>query len=81
VPGRNCRPGVALAQGASHRERSGSLLTPSGKAGLRKGRRTYLRGRQRLFQAWAEAHGVHHAVARSVPEVVAVLKQWGVLDG
>lgn len=58
-----------------------SLLTPSGKAGLRKGRRTYLRGRQRLFQAWAEAHGVQHAVARSVAEVVAVLKQWGVLDG
>jgi hypothetical protein len=59
----------------------GSLLAPSGKAGLRRGRRTYLRGRQRLFQAWAEANGVRHAVARSVAEVVAVLKGWGVLDG
>jgi hypothetical protein len=56
-----------------------SLLTPSGKAGLRKGRRTYLRGRQRLFQAWAGMFHVEHAVCRSVDEVVAVLKQWGVL--
>lgn len=59
----------------------GSLLAPSGKAGLRRGRRTYLRGRQRLFEAWAGQYGVHHAVARSVNEVVAVLKGWGVLDG
>jgi hypothetical protein len=59
----------------------GSLLAPSGKAGLRKGKRTYLRGRQRLFQAWAEMFHVKHAVCRSVGEVVAVLKQWGVLDG
>jgi hypothetical protein len=56
-----------------------SLLAPSGKAGLRKGRRTYLRGRQKLFVAWAQAHGVRHAVARSVGEVVTTLQQWGVL--
>jgi hypothetical protein len=59
----------------------GSLLAPSGKAGLRRGRRTYLRGKQRLFAAWAEMFHVKHAVCRSVAEVVAVLKQWGVLDG
>jgi hypothetical protein len=55
------------------------LATDAGLTGWRKGRRTYLRGRQRLFQAWAQAHGVRHAVARSVAEVVAVLKGWGVL--
>ena len=57
-----------------------SLLTPSGKAGLRRGRRTYLRGRQRLFQAWAEMFHVKHAVCRSVPEVLTVLQQWGVME-
>jgi len=55
------------------------LATDAGLTGWRKGRRTYLRGKQRLFQAWAEMFHVKHAVCRSVGEVVAVLKQWGVL--
>jgi hypothetical protein len=58
----------------------GSLLMPSGKAGIsRARRRSYLSQRQRLFATWAEGHGVKHSVARSVGEVLSILRKWGVL--
>jgi hypothetical protein len=56
-----------------------SLLTPSGKLGIRKGRRTYLNGRQKLFAEWCKTHGVKHAVCRSVDEVKEKLREWGLL--
>ena len=52
-----------------------------GEARARRGTRSYLRPRQKLFRDWAVGHGVRHAVARSVPEVLGALKGWGVLDG
>jgi hypothetical protein len=58
-----------------------AFLDGTGEAQVRRGARTYLRARQKLYRDWAVGHGVRHAVARSVPEVVGALKQWGVLDG
>lgn len=42
-------------------------------------RRTYLRPAQTDFAAWCQAQGVFHAVCRSVDEVAATLRAWGVL--
>lgn len=62
-------------------DRQARIAFLDGEARVRRGTRSYLRPRQKLFRDWAEGHGVRHAVARSVPEVIGALKQWGVLDG
>jgi hypothetical protein len=56
-----------------------SFLTPDG-VGLRSGRKTYQSKPQRMWQRWAESHGVKVEVVRSVPELRTALRSWGVLD-
>lgn len=51
------------------------------EARVRRGTRTYLKPRQKLFRDWAESHGVRHATCLTVVEVTNTLKEWGVLDG
>lgn len=61
-------------------EPQASLLAPGGKPGLRKGRRTYQRPRQKDFQRWCEEQGVKYAVCRRWGEMRAVLEDWGRVD-
>jgi hypothetical protein len=57
-------------------ERPADLLDLRQDGTARKPTRTYMRPIQRDFRQWAVSLGVRHAVARSVPEVRATLREW-----
>jgi hypothetical protein len=58
-------------------ERQPDLLRLRKDGRARAPARTYMHGRQPDFREWCLSLGVRHAVARSVPEVLATLREWG----
>jgi hypothetical protein len=58
-------------------ERAADLLDLRKDGTARAPTRTYMRPVQRDFREWAVSNGVRHEVCRSLPEVLAALREWG----